>query len=76
MALLRTSQSLDMVRGAYEEGGTTNKLRSYHLPEYQLLMIDALADDSGLSKAGVMRQIIDEWYALKVSPGPVGKNGS
>lgn len=67
MALLRSRHSLDEVRRAYSTGDADMKLRSYHLPKYQQDMIEVLADDSGLSRAGVIRQIIDEWYELKVA---------
>jgi len=71
MELLRNSQTREAAEAAYKHGQPENRLRSYHLPEYQLEMIDVLARESGLSKAGVIRQIIDEWYRLKL-----GGNGS
>lgn len=67
MALLRSRQSLEEVARAYSTGDADMKLRSYHLPKYQQDMIDVLAEDSGLSKAGVVRQILDEWYEIKVA---------
>jgi hypothetical protein len=62
MALFRRPESLEAIKKAFESRGADMKLRSYHLPEYQQVLIDILAKESGLSKAGVVRQIIDEWY--------------
>jgi methionine synthase I (cobalamin-dependent) len=66
MALLRRPESLQAIKDAYQQHGADMLMRTYHLPEYQRIMIDILAKDSGLSKAGVMRQIIDEWYESNV----------
>ena len=66
MALLRSDESRKKVINAFQTQKAGKSLRSYHLPKYQLSIIDVLAEDSGLSKAGVIREIIDEWYELKV----------
>lgn len=66
MALLRNSQSLDLLKEAYQSGDAEKDLRSYYIPRYQQQMLEVLASDSGLSRAGVIREIIDEWYDLKV----------
>lgn len=67
MALLRDGRTVDELRAAFEKGGTKKHLRSYSLPEYQLEIIDLLVEDSGLSKAGVLRHIIDEWCEDKLT---------
>ncbi|MCA9960000.1 MAG: ribbon-helix-helix protein, CopG family [Chloroflexota bacterium] len=67
MTLLRSDKVLEAIKKAYQDGKTNKYLRSYHLPEYQLEIIDLLSNDSGLSKAGVIRQIIDEWYVQNVA---------
>lgn len=67
MALLRSPESLDAIRRVYQSGSSDMELRSYHLPAYQRDIIEILARDSSLSKAGVVRQIIDEWYKLKAA---------
>lgn len=66
MALVRSRPSLDALKEAYREGDADKDLRSYYIPRYQQRMIDILAEDSGLSKGGVIREIINEWYNLKV----------
>ena len=65
--LLNDVQAKQIVVGARSGGSDKLSLRSYHLPEYQYQMIDALADLHDMSKAAVLRQIIDEWYILKLS---------
>lgn len=61
MKLIRSHQSLARIKELYEGGSPDKALRSYYLPEFQLELIDFLADDTGLSKGGVLRNIIDEW---------------
>ncbi len=66
MALVRNRPSLDALIEAYQNGDADKDLRSYYITRYQQRMIDILAEDSGLSKGGVIREIIDEWYDFKV----------
>ena len=66
MALVRSRPSLDALKKAYQTGNPDKDLRSYYIAKYQQAMIDILANDSGLSKGGVIREIIDEWYDFKV----------
>ncbi len=59
--LIRNAETLTKLREALEKAGSAKHLRSYYLPEYQLLILDILAEDSGNPKGGVIRAIIDEW---------------
>lgn len=61
VALVRSPESLQRIVAAYRSGETDKKLRSYMLPDYQLAIIDQLCEETGESKAGVIRGIIDEW---------------
>lgn len=61
MALVRSPESLRRIQAAYRSGETDKQLRSYMLPDYQLAIIDQLCQETGQSKAGVVRGIIDEW---------------
>ena len=67
MALVRSRPSLDALTEAYQSGDANKDLRSYYISKYQQKMIDVLAEDSGLSKGGVIREIINEWYDFKVA---------
>lgn len=75
MPLVRSRQSLEKIKDQYRHGkrGHGNmEFRSYHLQPYHAAIIDMLAQDGGLSKANVVRQIIDEWCEMKIS----GENGA
>jgi len=66
MALIRSPESLKEIEEQYRYGDKGKmSLRSYHLPPYQIEIIDVLAKDTGKSKADVVRDLIDEWCAIQ-----------
>jgi hypothetical protein len=65
--LLNDAQAKSIVMFAREAGSDEMMLRSYYLPDYQRRMVEALAELHDMSKAAVIRQIIDEWYSLRLT---------
>lgn len=66
MSLIRSPESLKQIKKAYQYSDADKWLRSYFLSNYQLEIIDILQAESGISKGGVVRQIIDEWVNMKL----------
>ena len=67
VSLIRTSQSLEKIKEAYQHGDKGNMLlRSYYLKPYHQDIIDVLVKETGKGKAEVLRDLIDEWVELQV----------
>lgn len=68
MSLIRSKQSLDLVRNLYQNAPRKQKkvLTSFFLQPNQKAIIDGLAEQTGKGKADVVRDIIDEWCELQL----------
>lgn len=68
MSLVRSKQSLDLIRTAYEGNEEAELvLTSYQLRKPQKEMIKGLAKQSAMHQAAVLRAILDEWCQMKMS---------
>ena len=66
MSLVRSAQSLDLVRHAYETNGELVK-GLFQLRKGQKELIEGLAESSQVAQAAVVRTIIDEWCEMKLA---------
>lgn len=67
MSLVRSSQSLDLIRKAYEGSAEAELvLTSYQLRKPQKDMIKGLASRNAMHQAAILRAIIDEWCEMKL----------
>ena len=67
MGVVRSAQSLDVLRSTTEQQGAANLiLTSFQLRKSQKSMIEDLAKRNGESQATVIRAIIDEWVDMKL----------
>lgn len=65
MAIVRSTQALELIRDAYEKHDEELVLTSFKLRRAQKGMIEKLASWNAESQAAVIRAIIDEWSEMK-----------
>lgn len=66
MSIVRSANSLAIIRKAYEGNGDL-KLTSLHVRAGQKNMLEELARLSGESQASILRAILDEWCEQKLA---------
>lgn len=66
MSIVRSANSLTVIRKAYEGNGDL-KLTSLHIRAGQKDMLEELARRGGESQASVLRAILDEWCEMKLA---------